>query len=61
MTESYLYLIPISLLLGGIGLLAFFWCLSSSQYDDLKGAAERILLDDLEEQDSDQIDQLRRD
>ena len=49
MIASYLYLIPVSLLLGGIGLFAFFWCLKSSQYDDLQGAAERILNDDPDE------------
>lgn len=39
-------LIPISLILGGIGLAAFLWSLRTGQYDDLDGAAERILLDD---------------
>lgn len=39
-------LIPAALLLGGIGLLAFLWCLNSGQFDDLDGAAQRILLDD---------------
>lgn len=41
-----IYLIPIALLLGGIGLAAFLWSLRSGQYDDLDGAAERILFDD---------------
>lgn len=40
------FLIPISLLLGLAGLTAFFWSLRSGQYEDLQGAAERILLDD---------------
>ncbi|MGI9405950.1 MAG: cbb3-type cytochrome oxidase assembly protein CcoS [Hyphomicrobiaceae bacterium] len=40
-----LILIPISLLLGGLGLLAFAWCLRNGQYDDLDGAAHRILED----------------
>lgn len=39
-------LIPIALLLGLIGLAAFVWCLKSGQYDDLNGAAQRILNDD---------------
>jgi cbb3-type cytochrome oxidase maturation protein len=39
------YLIPVALLLGGLGLAAFIWALRSGQYDDLDGAAERILLD----------------
>ena len=41
-----IFLIPIALVLGGVGLAAFFWSLRSGQYDDLDGAAERILLDD---------------
>lgn len=43
---SYLYLIPISLLLALIALIAFLWALKSEQYDDLDGAAVRILIDD---------------
>jgi cbb3-type cytochrome oxidase maturation protein len=39
-------LIPAALLLGGIGLAAFLWSLRSGQYDDLDGAAMRILDDD---------------
>jgi cbb3-type cytochrome oxidase maturation protein len=44
--SAFFYLIPISLALGGIGLAAFMWSLRSGQYDDLDGAAERILFDD---------------
>ncbi len=40
------FLIPIALFLGGVGLSAFFWALKSGQFDDPKGDAERILLDD---------------
>lgn len=47
--NGMLYLIPIALLLGLIGLGAFLWSLRSGQYDDLDGAAERILFDDEEE------------
>lgn len=47
------FLIPIALFLGGAGLAAFFWALRSGQFDDPKGAAERILLDD-DIQDEDQ-------
>lgn len=43
---SLAYLIPIALFLGGLGLAAFFWTLRSGQYDDLDGAAHRILFDD---------------
>lgn len=39
-------LIPVSLGLGGLGLLAFLWSLRADQYDDLDGAAWRVLLDD---------------
>lgn len=38
------WLVPIALLMGAIGLAAFFWSLRSGQYEDLSGAAERILL-----------------
>ena len=40
------FLIPIALFLGGLGLAAFLWSLKSGQYDDLDGAANRILFDD---------------
>lgn len=46
-----LILIPAALFLGGLGLLAFIWSLKSGQFDDLDGAAERILIDDEPEQD----------
>jgi len=39
-------LIPVSLVLGGLGLAAFLWTLRSSQYDDLDGDAWRILSED---------------
>ncbi|MGJ8617743.1 MAG: cbb3-type cytochrome oxidase assembly protein CcoS [Sulfitobacter sp.] len=39
-------LIPVSLILGGVGLVAFLWSLRADQYDDMDGAAWRILLDD---------------
>lgn len=41
-----LYLIPVALLLGLAGLGAFLWALKSGQFDDLDGAAHRILFDD---------------
>lgn len=40
------FLIPIALLLGLIGLVAFFWALKNGQFDDPDGAAMRILIDD---------------
>lgn len=39
------YLIPVALFLGGVSLAAFLWALKSGQYDDLDGAAERILVE----------------
>jgi cbb3-type cytochrome oxidase maturation protein len=39
-------LIPLAFALGAAALGAFFWCLRSGQYDDLDGAAERILFDE---------------
>ncbi|MGA3303904.1 MAG: cbb3-type cytochrome oxidase assembly protein CcoS [Methylovirgula sp.] len=41
-----LVLVPLALGLGGIGLIAFLWSLRSGQYDDLDGAAYRVLSDD---------------
>ncbi len=38
-------LIPIALLLGLGGLAAFFWAVRSGQFDDLEGAALRILIE----------------
>lgn len=43
---SILYLIGISVVMGGFGLLAFLWSLRAGQYDDMEGAANRILFDD---------------
>ena len=38
-------LIPVSLVLGGLGLCGFLWTLKNAQYDDLEGDAWRILGD----------------
>jgi cbb3-type cytochrome oxidase maturation protein len=40
------YLIPMAVGLGGIGLIAFLWALKSGQYSDVDGAALRVLQDD---------------
>ncbi len=40
------FLIPAALLLGLVGLGAFLWTLRRDQYDDLEGAAGRILRDE---------------
>jgi len=44
--SGLLYLIPIALFLGLLGLAAFLWALRSGQFEDLDGAASRILFDD---------------
>ncbi len=36
-------LIPVSLLLGGVGLAGFFWAMRTKQFDDPQGDASRIL------------------
>lgn len=41
-----IYMIPIALLLGLVWLGVFIWSLHNGQYDDLEGAANRILNDD---------------
>jgi cbb3-type cytochrome oxidase maturation protein len=41
-----LFLIPLALLLGLGALAAFMWSLKSGQFDDLDGAAHRVLMDD---------------
>jgi cbb3-type cytochrome oxidase maturation protein len=40
------FLIPVSLLLGGVGLAAFFWALKNRQFEDPQGDANRILTKD---------------
>lgn len=40
------YLTPISIGLGVLGLGLFFWALRTGQYEDIAGAAERILMED---------------
>ena len=44
--DILIYLIPITILISILGLLAFVWSLKSKQYDDLEGSANRILFDD---------------
>ncbi len=39
-------LIPVSLFLGGVGLVAFIWAMRNSQFDDPQGDANRILTTD---------------
>jgi cbb3-type cytochrome oxidase maturation protein len=49
--NGLLLLIPVALALGAAGLAAFLWALQAGQFDDLDGAAGRILFDDEPEQD----------
>jgi cbb3-type cytochrome oxidase maturation protein len=44
--EVLIYLVPIALGLGLVGLGAFLWALKTGQYEDLEGAAWRALMDD---------------
>jgi cbb3-type cytochrome oxidase maturation protein len=44
--DVLVFLIPLALGLGGLGLAAFLWSLRRNQYDDLDGAAWRIVMDD---------------
>ncbi|MBT9386375.1 cbb3-type cytochrome oxidase assembly protein CcoS [Pseudooceanicola sp. CBS1P-1] len=41
--DVLVWLIPISLFLGGLGLIAFVWSVRTNQYDDPKGNSQRIL------------------
>jgi cbb3-type cytochrome oxidase maturation protein len=43
--DILLYLIPIALTLGAVGLAGFLWSLKSGQFDDLDGAKWRVLSD----------------
>ena len=42
-------LIPLALLMGLAGLGVFFWAMRHGQFEDLDGAANRILIDDEDE------------
>ena len=44
--EGLWLLIPVAILMGVVGLSAFLWSLRSGQYEDMEGAAHRILNDD---------------
>ena len=44
--EVLVYLVPLALGLGALGLAAFLWSLKSGQFDDLDGAAWRAIADD---------------
>ncbi|MEO7178125.1 MAG: cbb3-type cytochrome oxidase assembly protein CcoS [Allosphingosinicella sp.] len=42
-------LIPLALFLGLCGLAAFFWAMKAGQFDDMDGAAMRMLIDEDQE------------
>jgi cbb3-type cytochrome oxidase maturation protein len=44
--EVLIYLVPLAVTLGALGLAAFLWSLRNGQYDDLDGAAWRAIADD---------------
>ena len=48
--DVLLYLIPVSLFLGGVGLLGFIYTMKSNQYDDPDGNSQRILSDEWDDQ-----------
>ena len=52
---ALVFLVPIALFLGLLGLVAFFWALKSGQYEDVDGAAWRALQDE----DSARIDEAK--
>jgi cbb3-type cytochrome oxidase maturation protein len=43
------FLIPIALGMGLLGLAAFMWSMKAGQYEDMDGAANRILIDEEDE------------
>ena len=45
-----IFLIPFAMFLGLAGLLVFIWTMKNKQYEDLEGSAQRILFDDLRDQ-----------
>jgi cbb3-type cytochrome oxidase maturation protein len=61
--DGLIYLIPVALFLGLVGLAGFLWSLRSGQYDDLEGASYRALFeeDDIEEEQKNAISQKNAD
>ena len=44
--EVLVFLVPLAITLGALGLASFLWSLRNGQYDDLDGAAWRAIADD---------------
>jgi cbb3-type cytochrome oxidase maturation protein len=53
---DFFFLVPIAIGLGLAGLASFMWTLRNGQYDDLEGAAQRILFEGLDGPDRDDIE-----
>ena len=47
--SGLIFLIPLALGMGLLGLAAFFWAMKRGQFEDLDGAANRILIDEEDE------------
>ncbi|GAM98181.1 type cbb3 cytochrome oxidase biogenesis protein CcoS [alpha proteobacterium U9-1i] len=47
--DILIFLAPAAIVMGAIGLVAFLWSLRAGQYEDLEGAAHRVLIDDDED------------
>lgn len=43
--DGMIFLIPITIVMGLAGLWAFFWTMKHRQYEDMEGAAHRILIE----------------
>ncbi|MDA9231308.1 cbb3-type cytochrome oxidase assembly protein CcoS [Rickettsiales bacterium] len=54
--EILIYLIPVTLFLGLVGLFSFMWCVKNKQYEDIKGAANRILFEEENEEENEDKD-----
>lgn len=51
--DVLVWLIPVSLFLGGLGLAGFFWALRNRQFDDPEGDSRRILNTDYDDKPKD--------
>ena len=47
--KALIVLVPVTLAMGVAGLAAFLWSMRAGQYEDLDGAAERVLMNDDDE------------
>ena len=44
--DVYIYLIPLTLIITAIGVIALIWSVNARHYDDIDSIANRVLLDD---------------